>query len=66
MPESVLVSITIEEDAHGYWRAFVRAPGLERHAVTASWKSREQAFMELVERLSTPPSRSFVDARSKP
>lgn len=66
MPESVLLSFTLEEDANGYCRAFVRAPGLERHAVTASWKSREQAFMELVERLSTPPPRSFVDARAKP
>jgi len=66
MPESVLVAITLEEDARGYWRAFVRAPGLERHPVTASWQTREQAFMELVERLTTPPPRSFVDARAKP
>lgn len=66
MPESVLLSFTLEEDAAGYWRAWVRAPGLERHPVTASWKTRESAFMELVERLTTPPPRSFVDARAKP
>lgn len=55
--ESVLLTFTLEEDAYNYWRAWLRAPGIERYPLTAGNKTKDGAFMELVERLSISRSR---------
>ena len=52
MPESVMLTFTLEEDTYKYWRAWVHAPGFERYPLTAGNKSKEGAFMELVERIA--------------
>ena len=52
MPESIMLTFTLEEDAYKYWRAFVRAPGIERYPLTAGNKSKDGAFLELVERIA--------------
>lgn len=55
MPESVQLTFTLEQDAEGYWRAVVRAPGVNPHPLTAAYVTKKQALRALVVRLSERP-----------
>ena len=52
MPESVQLTFTLEQDAQGYWRAYLRAPGVEPYALTPAFLTKDQAFMALVAHLA--------------
>jgi hypothetical protein len=48
MPESVLLTFTLEQDAGGTWRAWLHAPGCTPEPITGLWNTREQAYHALV------------------
>jgi hypothetical protein len=63
MPESVLLTFTLEQDGQGYWRGYVRAPGIEPYPVTAAFLSKNDAFLAVVDAFARRPP-PFVDARA--
>jgi hypothetical protein len=51
MPESVLVTITLESNDTGAWSAYLRVSGLPPLALTAPVKTKERAAEALIDAL---------------